>query len=78
MARPQCDTPLVCIMEGTAGRAFPGVITEDPYEGAWRDHLRLNVCGVRNFAWQGALQIHCINTLRLSQHDDLFQTHNAT
>jgi hypothetical protein len=46
MARPQCDTPLVCIME-----AFPGVITEDPYEGASRDHLRLNVCGARNFAW---------------------------
>ncbi len=38
-------------MEGTAGRAFPGVITEDPYEGASRGHLRLNVCGVRNFAW---------------------------
>jgi hypothetical protein len=31
--------------------AFPGVITEDPYEGASRDHLRLNVCGARNFAW---------------------------
>jgi hypothetical protein len=51
MARPKCDKPLVCIMEGTAGRAFPGVITEDPYEGASRGHLRLNVCGVRNFAW---------------------------
>jgi hypothetical protein len=50
MARPQCDTPLVCIMEGTVGSAFPGVITEDPYEGASMDHLRLNVCGVRNFA----------------------------
>jgi hypothetical protein len=51
MARPQCEAPLVCIMEGTAGSAFPGVITGDPYEGACRDHLRLNLCGVRNFAW---------------------------